>query len=365
MGSEEAARGIGMAIVERNGNYYAVVRVDGVQRWLSCGTSKRRAQVLHDEFTVKARRGELHIPKPITFREFADLFIMDYAKVALKPVTVKEYEGYLRKYLVPAFGDKKMTAIQPEHVQKYVSRLVREGRLSPKSIRNQMIPFRRIFTIAMQWGYASSNPVKGIALPRKERNEIAFLTPEQMRRLMEATDTQWKGLIALGCMCGMRKGECLGLTWDNVLWAEHRINVRQSMWNGELQEPKTPRSVAKIPMPKAVEDFLLERMTLSPASEMNLVFCRDDGSPLRADWVNRGVLTPALKKAGLPHVTFHGLRHSFVAAHLAAGTPMKVIQELARHSSIQVSMDMYGHLTPETKEDAARRLEEAVWGERA
>jgi len=351
-----------VAIVDRNGNYYAVVRVDGRQRWLSCGRSKRKAQMLHDEYVVKARRGELHIPKPITFAEFARLFIQDYCEVALKPVTVKEYRGYIDKYLSPEFGRTKMTAIRPEQVQQYVSSLVRENRLSPKSIRNQIVPLRRMFTIAQQWGYVNSNPARGIALPRQGRKEMSFLTPEQMRLLIETTDPEWKALIALGCMCGFRKGECIGLTWDSVLWNEHRIHVKQSLWGGELQEPKTPRSMAKVPMPRKVEDLLLERMMISSGSEMNLVFCRADGSPLRPDFVNRGILDLALKRAGLPRVTFHGLRHSFVAAHVGAGTPIKVIQELARHASIQTTLDRYGHLTPESKEEAARRLDVAVWG---
>lgn len=352
-----------MAIVKRGDHFYAVVRVDGRQRWIAAGTNKRKAQAIHDEYVVKARRGELVIPKPIRFVDFADRFIQDYAKVALKPVTVAEYRGYIEKYLKPQFGHKQMTALRHDDVQHYVARLQREGRLSPKSIRNQMTALRRMCALAVQWGYLNRNPVKDIALPRLEHKEMAFLAPEQMRLLIEATDPEWKALVALGCMCGLRKGECLGLTWDNVLWAEHRIHVRQSMWNGQLQEPKTPRSMAKVPMPKAVEDFLLERMTLSPASEMNLVFCRADGSPLRPDWVNRGLLNPALKRADLPHVTFHGLRHSFVAAHIAAGTPIKVIQELARHASIQTTLDRYGHLTPESREDAVRRIGEAVWGD--
>lgn len=108
---------------------------------------------------------------------------------------------------------------------------------------------------------------------------------------------------------------------------------------------------------------LYERMTMSPASEMNLAFCRPDGSPIRAKWVDSGILNPALKKADLPRVTFHGLRHSFVAAHIAQGTPIKVIQELARHASIQTTLDRHGHLLPESKDDAAQQLDQVMWGE--
>jgi len=350
-----------MSIVERNGNFYAVVYPDGKAKWIACGKSKRKAQALHDEYMVKARRGELHIPKPILLRDFARLFIEDYCDVALKPVTTSMYQSHLNRHLIPEFGRYRMTSIRPEMVQRYVSRLVRESRLSPKSVRNIIVPMRRMFTLAQQWGYANSNPVRGIALPRVERNEVAFLTPRQIRLLIDHTPDEWKALVALGCLCGLRKGEVLGLTWDCVLWNEHRIWVRQSLWNGRLQEPKTRSSQAKVPLPPVMETMLLERMTLSPVSEMNLVFCQDDGSPLKADWVNRILLARALNSASLPRVTFHGLRHSFVAAHIASGTPVTVIQGLCRHSSFLTTIDKYGHLLPESRDQAALSLEAAVW----
>ena len=154
----------------------------------------------------------------------------------------------------------------------------------------------------------------------------------------------------------------MGLTHDSILWAEKKILVNKSMWNGKLQEPKTKRSVAKVPMTPTVEATLMDRQLVCPASPMNLVFCRGDGTPLRQDWVNRGVLEPALKRAGLPRITYHGLRHSFVAGLISQNVPIKVIQELARHASIQTTLDKYGHILPDSKEDAVGLLERAVWG---
>lgn len=353
-----------MSIVERNGNFYAVVYIDGKQKWLAAGTNRSKAKALHDEWVVKNRRGELVVPKPITFSEFSDIWLKDYCAIRLKPVTVKEYKGYLDKYLIPAFGRMKLSSIRPEHVQRHVTRLVTEGRLAPKSVKNQLVPMKRIFAMAIQWGYANRNPAEHIALPRIEHTEQAFLTPAQMRTLIQATDPKWKALIACACLCGLRKGEILGLTWDSVLWDEHQLWIRRSLWGGVLQEPKTKKSIAKVPMSPSLESLLLERMTAAPASEMNLVFCRDDGSPLRPEYVNNGILAPALKGAGLPRICPHQMRHSFVAALCAQEPPLplKVIQEMARHASIQTTLDRYGHLMPDAKEDAAMRLERAVWG---
>lgn len=343
-------------------NWYAVVPYQGGQKWIAAGKSRSRAKAVHDEFIVAQRRGELSFPKQITFVDFAELWLNDHAALTLKPVTLSEYAITMRVYLIPEFGRMRLTAIKRDHIQAYVAGLVREGRLSPKSIRNFVVPLRRMLNLAVQWGYLNSNPADKLALPRLERREMPFLTPPQMRLLIEHTDPEWRALIALGCMCGLRKGECLGLQWSCVDWDEHRVDIRRSLWNGQLQEPKTKKSSTRMPMPATVEDLLFERMTISPASEMDLVFCRPDGSPLRPDWVNRGLLLPTLERAKLPRMTFHSLRHSFVGALIAANLPLKVIQEMARHASIQTTLDTYGHLQPSAKADAARALEEAVWG---
>ena len=351
-----------MSIYERNGHYYAIVYIDGKQKWLAAGTNRSKAKALHDEWTVKARRGELVVPKPVLFSDFSEIWLNDYCEIRLKPVTVYEYRGYLRKHLLPVFGHMKLAAIRPEQVQRFVKAKVDEG-LSPKTVKNMLVPVKRMYAMAIQWGYATRSPAQHIALPRIEHIERAFLTPPQMKSLIEATDPKWKALIACACMCGLRKGECLGLTWDSVLWDERKIHVQRSMWHHKLQTPKTKKSQAKVPMSTTLESLLLERMTVSPASEMNLVFCRDDGSPLRQEYVNNGILSPALERAGLPRVTFHELRHSFVGALIAENLPLKVIQEMARHASIQTTLDRYGHLMPNAKEDAAAKLERAVWGE--
>lgn len=353
-----------MSLFERNGRWYAIIYVNGKQRWVPVPASlstKKQRQTYHDELVIKNRRGQLVIPKPITFEEFSELWIRDYCEVSLKPVTVAEYRGYLRKYLVPAFGGMKMTAIRPEHAQRHVANLTRENRLKPKTIKNQMVPAKRMFELAIRWGYATTNPFERLALPRLEHEEVAFLSPQEVRRLIDATDPKWRALVALGAMCGMRKGECLGLAHDGILWAEKKIQIRQSLWNGQIQEPKTRRSVSKIPMSPTVEALLMERVVNCPASQMNLVFCRADGSPLRPDYVNRGILKPALERAGLPAVSFHALRHSFVAGLISQNVPIKVIQELARHASIQTTLDKYGHILPDSKEDAIQKLEAAVW----
>ena len=352
-----------VAVVERNGHFYAVISIGGgKQKWISCGTSKSRARALHDEYVVKARRGELVVPKPMKFGDFAELWLRDYCEPTLRPNTVSEYRSTLKNYLIPEFGHLKMAALRPDEVQRFVSQQVAAKKLSAKTIRNMLVPLKRMYAIAIRWGYASQNPAEHIALPRIERKEMAFLTAGQMRQLIEATDEEWKALIACACMLGTRKMETLGLTHDCLLFTEHAVQIKQALYKGTIVEPKTPHSVARLPMPPTLEALLMERVMTAPPNPMNLVFCHKDGRPLRPEFANRGILAPALKRAGLPRVDFHSLRHGYISALLTAGVSLPVLQELARHASIQTTIDRYGHLAPDATNDAAKRLETAVWG---
>jgi len=130
---------------------------------------------------------------------------------------VKDYQGYLDKYLIPAFGHMRMASIQAEHVQRHVANLVREVVCGPRASEPTGTAQAHV-RVAKQWGYANDNPAESISLPRDQHTEVAFLSPTQMRALIEHTDPQWQALIALCCMCGLRKGECLGLTFDCILW---------------------------------------------------------------------------------------------------------------------------------------------------
>ena len=350
-----------MCVVQKGDNYYVVIRLDGRQKWVPAGKSKKQANALNLEMTYKASRDELVIPKPMLFKDFVDLWLQDYCAVTLKPGTVSDYTNTLKKHMVPLWGHIRMTAIRNDRVQRYISDLVSENRLKPKTIRNQIVALKRMYSVANQWGYATHNPAKNLALPRLQQVEIAYLTAPQMRQLIEATEDEWKALIACACLLGTRKMETAAITKECLLFKEHAIQIKGSLYNGKIAEPKTGNSVARLPMPAMLESLMRERTLMSAPNPENLVFCHKDGRPLRSEYITRNILNPALKKAGLPAVTFHGLRHSCIAAHIQAGTSLPVLQKLARHASIQTTIDRYGHLLPEATDDAVRRLEESVW----
>lgn len=348
-----------VSLVKRGTRYYAVLYDNsGRQRWFACGEDKRAAKRRHDQLSVELRKGDIVEPSRIKFEQYCTQWLHDYARVRLKQSTYKEYESYTRVHLVPFFGQLRLCDITSQKVQQYIA--LKADSLSAKTVRNHLVVMKKMMATAVDWQLLQRNPATAVTLPRVLQPEIAFLTPEQMHAMIDATPEESAPLIVLACLTGMRKGEIIGLKWDCIDFDAGTVTVKRSVYAALLQEPKSKRSVRVLPMPNALSDLLaIEFERLSPHQT---AFVFGDGKVPMANSLPNRILARALQEAGLPSITFHGLRHSFVAAHIAAGTPMKAIQEMAGHASITTTMDRYGHLLPHTKEEAGRAIQDAIFG---
>lgn len=366
-----------MAIVERNGNYYAVVWTNGKQKWIACGRDKRRAKTLHDECVVKARAGELPHMQAITFDAFAEKWLSDHCEPRLRKGTVRGYRSMVATHWTPVFGGMRLNRITAARVQATVAGMTRTGRLSPKTVRNIVGVLRKCLEVAVQWGYLQSNPAAHIALPRYEPREMLTITPEQLGAVIAATDERWRAAVALAGMCGLRRGEVLALPWSAVSWstptAPGSISITRQYYEGALQTPKSRAGVRRVPMPRRVEELLMERMLACPASDQDLVFCDDQGKPLGTNHLLDHVLRPAVAAVeGVnPRLRYHDLRHtalSILAAGVPAGTDgspgiqgvdVVTLKGLAGHSTL-ASTTRYLHSMPAATLHAATVMDAAV-----
>jgi integrase len=162
----------------------------------------------------------------------------------------------------------------------------------------------------------------------------------------------------------MRRGELLALRWGDVDWNSRRIWVRRNVnRHGDFQEPKTRGSVRAIAMPATLATALREHQLASPfSSEDDLIFPNEKGTPLDGHNFVRRVFDPALRRAGLPKIRFHDLRHSFASLLIAQGEHPKLISEQLGHASVQITLDRYGHLMPASYDSAGERLDAALFG---
>jgi integrase len=189
---------------------------------------------------------------------------------------------------------------------------------------------------------------------------MVVLTPPEIRRLLDAADEPVRMLILCAVLTGMRRGELLGLRWEDVDLEGHRIFVRRALWRGKFVTPKSRRSRRTIDLAPTLRATLAR---LSSRFQGGLVFCNADGSPIDPDNFAHRDWARVLRRAELRRIRFHDLRHTYASLLIAQGAHPKYIQAQLGHASIQTTLDRYGHLMPDAHAAEARKLDCLVFGE--
>jgi integrase len=220
--------------------------------------------------------------------------------------------------------------------------------LSAKSINNHLTVLRRSLACAVEWELIASVPlVKWMKVPKPE---FDFLTRAESERLLAAAPLEDHAIICTALKTGLRIGELLGLRWEDVDLVAGKVLVRRSAWRRNVTTPKSGKS-REVPISPELHGVLSGHRHLRGP----LVFCHENGSMLSRDQVKR-VLPRACRLAGLRRVQWHVLRHSFASQLVMAGVPLKVVQELLGHSTIEMTM-RYAHVAPDAKIDAVSVLD--------
>lgn len=292
----------------------------------------------------------------IGFREFAIKWLETYAVVNNKPSEVVGKESTLRVHLVPFFENLTLDQIGAERIEAYKAAKVREGRLAAKTINNHLTVLRKLLVTAEEWRYIDRVP-RIRRLPTKP-SSFDWLNAAESRRFLSAMREhypQWFVLFLTALRTGMRRGEIFALHWDDVDLVARQLQVRYSVYRGKLTSPKNGRS-RWIPLTNGLTQALGTHRAATMLKGP-LVFPAEDGSLTRhQDHVDRP-LHGALKRAGLRRITFHTLRHSFASQLVSAGRPLREVQELLGHQSMQMTM-RYAHLAPERMREAVDVLEQ-------
>lgn len=250
-----------------------------------------------------------------------------------------------------------------ERLQFSRPRPIRLGR-APGTISNALTPFVEMLGHAVEWEYLQANPAVGVKRPRVEHREMNVLDAIQTRTLLEHMRAEFRIFVLVAATTGIRRGEVVGLRWRDVDWTNRRLWIRRTITRkGTVQEPKTRGSVRAIAMTPTLATALREHRMRSPfKGEEAWVFCTSKGTPLDADNVVRREFKPALRRANLPDVRFHDLRHGLVSMLIAQGEHPKLISEQVGHASTKITMDLYGHLMDQSYDDASDRLDAALFG---
>lgn len=171
---------------------------------------------------------------------------------------------------------------------------------------------------------------------------------------------------------GLRRGELLALKWENVDLEAGTIQVKENhvitRAGLTFQEPKTKASKRVINLPSYVtaelkkhrKSQIEEKLRLGEEYVNNdLLFCRVDGKPLNPRNMSKHferIIIQLQEEEGFPHITFHGLRHTFATLALQAGVQAKTLQDILGHSTINITLDIYSHTTKTMREDATKKI---------
>jgi integrase len=291
----------------------------------------------------------------------------------VRSTTYERHEQITRKHIIPEVGRVKIKALTPAHVRGLYRKKLEAG-LSPRSVQYVHVTLHKALKQAVRDGLIPRNATEAVKPPQVRREEIRPLTTEQVRTLFEAAKgDRLEALYVLAVTTGLRQGELLGLKWDDVDMEVGTLQVRRTLTTAKggpaLSAPKTKGSRRTVKLSQTALEALtshLERQLEgidtvgSLWCENGLIFASEVGEPLDRRYITTHRFKPLLKRAGLPQIRFHDLRHTCATLLLSKNVNPKVVSEMLGHATIAITLDTYSHVLPNMQESAARAMEDAL-----
>ena len=264
--------------------------------------------------------------KNYTVGNWLEVWYENYAKIKMRPSTYLTYHGYIENHIKPQLGKIPLNDLTTLHLQQFYKKLLAEGRverieaqkqpkgLSAKTVRNIHQIISSALKLAVEQRLIARNPADGCALPKAERKEMQTLPVEQLTSfLREAKDSGVFALYYIDLTTGLRRGELLGLKWSDIDLEKGDLRVQRQIGriDGKIIEMplKTKNAYRTLPLSADAIDVLKAQKNKVGSSEW--VFPSPTGGPMSPDSVLH-MLHRVLKRAGLPKVRFHDLRHPYV-----------------------------------------------------
>ncbi len=340
------------------------------------GTSQaavtKKVQLLEQQ-RAEGRAAAAGMKSP-TVAQWLDHWLDNIASRTLRPRTAEGYRSKINNHVIPVLGALKLDALQPEHLEALYRDLADGKGLAPNSVLQVHRIVSRALKVAVQRGKIRRNVATLVDAPRAERTEIQPLLPEQAHALVDAAaglrnGARWSVALALG----LRQGEALGVTWQDIDFNAATLTVRQALQRVKgqglvLVPPKSAagRRVVALPSPllaglrahRAAQSK--ERLLAGELWQDNdLAFCQPNGKPIdpRRDWADWKALLAA---AGVREARLNDARHTAATLLIAQGVPERVVMQIMGHSQISLT-HVYTHVLPSMARDAANRMGAALW----
>jgi len=301
---------------------------------------------------------------------------LSFKSKTVRPRTLEIYTENVENHIRPALGKRKLAGIIAADIQKLYDELSTGG-MSANTIGLIHAMMTNCFRQALKIELIRKSPMLAVSPPRVEKKEMQALTIEQAQTFLKAADGGSHGcwlafLLATGC----RPGESQALKWTDINWQAGAVTIQRNLvrlkkgvW--QFGEPKTKQGSRTIPLSPGMMKRLSDhkrvqneaRLMAGPKwKALDLVFCKEDGLPYAHDYLP-GLWKATLKAAGLP-ATFrsYDARHTAATLLLQDKTSPKVVSERLGHASVNITLDVYGHVLPGMQEEATERLDKLIFG---
>jgi integrase len=352
---------------------YAVHTAEGRKRRTIYGKTRAEVATKLSKALSDREGGLVFDAGGLTVGKYLDRWLADSVKDTVRQTTYQGYERIVRLHIKPSLGRIKLKDLTVVHVRgAYRERL--DAGLSPRMVQLVHVILHKALKQAVADGLIPRNTTEVVKAPRPEKKEITPLSHEQARSLLRAAQGErFEALYVLAVTTGMRQGELLGLKWEDVDLEAGTLQVRRTLstaTGGGLKfgAPKTSKSrrsikipaTALLPLKRHRRAQLEERMKLAGLFEDHgLIFPSRAGKPVyRQDLITRS-FKPLLRRARLPNIRFHDLRHTCATLLLSKGVHAKFVQELLGHANISITLDTYSHVLPGMGDAAAGAMDEA------
>ncbi len=329
--------------IRKRGNFHpAPAAISRKKRWSKRTQAENESKTHSNDRFKEIRQIAQQVIPQTKFKELAEVWLKSYAEINLKQSTLARYRDIIKRLFIPAWGHVHLSRLTAYHIHTLMAERLKS--VSPKTVANEIGLAKEILGYARRWGFVQTDPSEAIKRPRSVRAEIEILNPEEINRLLAKTDRRYRLAFLTAVLSGMRAGELWALQWPDIDFETFQIHVRRSLWRGQFQTPKSKSSVRRIDIPERLVQELKKLKLASKTNGHDLVFPNGRGNPTCHDNVVKRQFEPALQRAGLKKVSFHSLRHTNASMRISAGQNIKYIQNQLGHSSINITLDIYGHL---------------------
>jgi len=305
-----------------------------------------------------------------------------------RKTTIDGYRELIDCYLVPYFGSRRIETMTRFEIERFrndmakgtpaavtkareelaarlkapgSSRYVRSLTPGPRTTNKCLTLLVGILGYAVEHGFASRNAAASMdKLPKADGEggviESNVLSPQELRKLIDASEDPYGMPIMFAAFTGCRRAECVGLKWGDIDWNRRTAEIRRQWRRGAFYEPKTKSSRRPVELPDELVSGLKRWKLRCPICEHDLVFPDAKGQPMMSSDLLRTGLHAALRRAKLRQVRFHDLRHSFASNLLGAGTDIVTVSKALGHANVHITLTTYAHAIPRERQGAGDAL---------